>query len=75
MILRGYLAISGDIFSSHNLVGGECYWLLGGVEIRDAAKYPTMYQTAPQPQQKMIRPKMLLLLRLKSPDLNSGMSG
>ena len=43
------------------------------VETRDVAKYPTMYKTAPQSQQ--IGPQMLLVQRLKSPDLNSGMHG
>lgn len=43
------------------------------VETRDAAKYPTMYKTAPQSQK--FGPQMLLVPRLKSPDLNSGMNG
>ena len=39
--IRGYLAMSGDVFISHDL--GGIQW----VEARAAARYPTMHRTAP----------------------------
>lgn len=44
--------------------GGGCYWFLLG-EVRDVAKYPTMYRTVPQ--QTTTRPQMSVGLRLSDP--------
>lgn len=58
-----FLEPSGDIFGSHNLGVGSAIGIWA-VETRDAAKYPTMYKTAPNPNKS--DPQMLLVLRLKA---------
>lgn len=48
---RGHLAMSGDIFGCHSWRGATG---ISRGEARNAAKHPTMHQTGPYPQQRII---------------------
>ena len=45
--LKGHLAMSGGFMDCHNLGGGGAATGIWWAKVRDAAKYPTGYKTAP----------------------------
>lgn len=67
---REHLAMSGDKFGE----GGQCYHHLQ-VEIRDAAKHPTMHRTSPHtknyPAQMPMLPRLSNPARARSLDYHS----
>lgn len=62
LLPKGYLATSGDIFGCYSWVGHEgCATGIG--QDRDATKYPAMH---PPTQQRIARPKLSIVLRMKA---------
>ena len=61
---QGTLVMSRDIFNCHTGGGGGvvCATVIKGIEARDAAKHPTMYNTASH-NKKMIWSQMSVGLR------------
>lgn len=62
---RGYLAISGDVYDCHKLMRWGATGIYG-IDIRGATKHLTTHGIV-SPQKGVTQPKMLTVLRMKTP--------
>lgn len=65
---REHLAVSGDTCGQYNL-GEICYWHLVS-RAGDAAEHPVVGVSDSFPQQRVIEPKVLIVLRLRNVGLH-----